>query len=143
MLETRRIATGVERFLNTFPESQIRWYFHEELSSDPLALMQKIYAFLGVDPDFRPDVSRRYNEELLPKAPLASPRGIRGRTVERCKPCRTRKSPTDPAEGLFPDWPQSQSIHDRSIDPCGLLQRRCETPLASSGQDLSHWLKLE
>ena len=32
--------------------------------------MEKIYGFLRVDPRFRPDVSRRYNEELLPKAPF-------------------------------------------------------------------------
>ena len=133
ILETRKIATGVERFLNTFPENQIRWYFHEELSSDPLALMQRIYTFLGVDPDFRPDVSRRYNQELAAEGAPASPRGILGRIMGCCKPCRTREGPADPAEGLLPDWTQSESIHGRSTDPCGLLQRRCETPLASSG----------
>jgi len=70
ILETRRIAPGFERFLNTFPRNQIRWYFHEELTSDPLAVMRRIYEFLGVDPGFRPDVGRRYNEEMLPKVPM-------------------------------------------------------------------------
>lgn len=70
LLETRKVATGVERFLNTFSESQVAWYFHEELSSDAIAVMQRMYTFLQIDPAFRPDVSRRYNEETLPKAPL-------------------------------------------------------------------------
>jgi hypothetical protein len=70
ILETRRIAPGFERFLDTFPRNQIRWYFHEELTSDPLAVMRRIYEFLGVDPGFRPDVGRRYNEEMLPKVPM-------------------------------------------------------------------------
>lgn len=70
ILETRRIAPGFERFLSTFPRRQIRWYFHEELSADPLDVMRSIYHFLGVDPDFRPDVTRRHNEQLLPKAPV-------------------------------------------------------------------------
>ena len=70
MLETRRIAPGVERFLRTFPPDQIRWYFHEDLALNALAVMKQIYSFLRVDPGFRPDISRRYNEELLPKAPL-------------------------------------------------------------------------
>jgi len=69
LLETRKIAPGVERFLNTFPESQIRWYFHEELSSDTIAMMRRIYAFLEVDPEFHPDVSRRYNQVILPRLP--------------------------------------------------------------------------
>ena len=70
MLETRRIAPGVERFLSTFPPDQIRWYFHEDLAFDALAVMKQIYSFLRVDPGFRPDISRRYNEEMVPKAPF-------------------------------------------------------------------------
>lgn len=71
ILETRKIAPGMERFLATFPRDQIRWYFFEEFSSDPLTVMRRIYEFLGVDATFRPDVSRRHNEGILPRVPFA------------------------------------------------------------------------
>jgi hypothetical protein len=71
ILETRRIAPGVERFLGTFPRDQIRWYFYEEFSSDPLTVMRSVYEFLGVDSSFKPDVKRRHNEGVLPRVPLA------------------------------------------------------------------------
>ena len=70
ILETRKIAAGVARFLSTFPREQVRWYLHEDLSAQPLAVMQDIYEFLGVDPHFHPNLTRRYNEELRPRAPL-------------------------------------------------------------------------
>jgi len=143
MLETRKIATGVERFLNTFPESQIRWYFHEELSSDPLGLMQKIYAFLGVDPDFRPDVSRRYNEELLPKAPLLHhavyAAGLWG-VANRVVPARAR--PILRRVFFQPGPSPSLSMADRAIladyfrEDVAHLSRLLN-------RELSHWLKLD
>jgi hypothetical protein len=143
MLETRKIATGVERFLNTFPDRQIRWYFHEELSSDPLALMQKIYAFLGVDPDFRPDVSRRYNEELLPKAPLlyhaAYAAGLWG-VANRVVPARARSILR---KVFFQAGPSpSLSMADRSI-LADYFREDVKHLSRLLGRDLSYWLKLE
>ena len=73
ILETRKVAGGVGRFLRTFPGPQVRWYLHEAFSSDSLEVMQSIYSFLGVDPRFRPDVGRRYNRAILPRAPVLSP----------------------------------------------------------------------
>jgi len=70
ILDTRKIAPGVERFLTTFPSDHVRWYFHEEFSARPLSVIRSVYEFLGVDPDFEPDITRRYNEEILPRAPL-------------------------------------------------------------------------
>ena len=68
-LETRKIAKGVERFINVFPSAQIRWYFYEDFSQDTLGTMRSIYRFLGVDPQFNPNVRRRYNEGSLPRGP--------------------------------------------------------------------------
>jgi len=70
ILETHRTAEGVNRFLATFPPDQIRWYLHEEFSSDPLLVVRDAYAFLEVDPTFLPDVSRRYNESVVPRVAL-------------------------------------------------------------------------
>ena len=42
-----------------FPAEQIRVYLYDDLLTDPEALWQDLFAFLGVDTDFRPDTSRR------------------------------------------------------------------------------------
>jgi hypothetical protein len=142
ILETRRIAPGVERFLNTFPRSQIRWYYHEDLSTDPLAVMEKIYRFLQVDPAFRPDVSRRYNEELLPKAPFLHYAAYASGVLDlayRVVPARARPVLRNV---LFQSPPKSSiSIEDRKIladyfrDDVRHLSRLVD-------RDLLHWLDL-
>ena len=70
ILETRKIAPGVERFLSVFPRDQVRWYFYEEFREKPLAVMRSIHEFLGIDPDFRPNLTQSNEEELLPRVPL-------------------------------------------------------------------------
>jgi len=143
LLQTRKIADGVERFLNAFPEGQIRWYFHEELSADPLVLMQKTYAFLGVDSKFQPDFSRRYNVELVPKSPVfqhaaystglwdfasrITPRKVRP-TLRRLL-FQTRANPSLCAEdrAILVDYFKEDVDHlSRLVD-----------------RDLSHWMKLD
>jgi len=45
----------------------VRIYLHEDLDSDSLGVMRDLYAFLGVDESFVPDVRRRYNPSGLPR----------------------------------------------------------------------------
>jgi len=143
LLETRKIAPGVKRFLTVFPPGQIRWYFHEEFSQSPLTVMKSIHEFLGIDPAFQPDVARRHNEELLPKVPLlhrmsqmaglsnlanrAMPQGVRPllrRTLFR----------TGPLPGISPG--------DRAI----LVEHFREDIAQLSNlveRDLSHWARID
>ena len=73
--EDRRISAGwpyagltlnsfyhrlLSRYYERFPPEQIRVCLFDELAADPLALMRDLFTFLGVDPGFVPDVSRRY-----------------------------------------------------------------------------------
>lgn len=143
LLETRRIGDGIERFLNTFPHDQVRWYFYEELAADPVGMMQRMYAFLGVDSSFRPDVTRRYNVELLPKSQLfnraAYKSGLWGlasrvvpgsaRPILRRILFQNRSTPGLCAEdrSILADYFKEDVSHiSRLVD-----------------RDLSHWLKVE
>jgi hypothetical protein len=73
--EDRRISAGwpyagltrnsfyhrlLSRYVEQFPPEQIRVCLFDELVADPLALMRDLFTFLGVDPGFVPDVSRRH-----------------------------------------------------------------------------------
>lgn len=44
-----------------FPPGQIRVYLYEELKQDQDGLIHDLFDFIGAAPDFRPDVSQRYN----------------------------------------------------------------------------------
>jgi hypothetical protein len=56
-------------FLDRFPRERIRLDLFEDLVAAPAAVMAGIYAFLGVDPRFTPDVSRRHNPARVPRYP--------------------------------------------------------------------------
>lgn len=58
-------ADNLESYFRLFPRENIRVYLYEDLQREPLKVMREIYELIGVDPEFRPDVSLRYNESGL------------------------------------------------------------------------------
>jgi len=64
-----RIATNLERFFGLFGRDQIRVYLYHEYRADPRALLRDVFAFLGVDPAYPVDLTRRYNETPVPRFP--------------------------------------------------------------------------
>lgn len=52
----------LKSYYDHFPAHQIRVDLFEDLVRDPLALMSRWYEFLGVSPDFSPNVTHRYNQ---------------------------------------------------------------------------------
>jgi hypothetical protein len=65
--EAGRYGTHLQRFFDLFPRNQILVHLYDDYRADPGAVLRSILSFLGVDPDFQPDVSGRYNEPLLPR----------------------------------------------------------------------------
>lgn len=61
----------VARYLRQFPRSKVHICYYEEFARSPLRVMSELYAFLGVDPAYEPDVTHRYNEPRVPKAAAA------------------------------------------------------------------------
>jgi hypothetical protein len=51
----------LSRYLVRFPRPNIKVYLFEDLRDRPLWLLQDLFAFLEVDPQFRPAISRRHN----------------------------------------------------------------------------------
>jgi hypothetical protein len=143
ILEICTIAPGMDRFLTTFPRDQIRWYFHEEFSSRPLDVMRSIYEFLGVDPGFSPNVRRRHNEGLLPKAPVLH----RISQMTGLSDLASRFTPKSARPFLrrilFHTGPNPRiSVEDRAL----LVEHFREDVERLSNlveRDLSHWLRLD
>lgn len=67
-LELGMYHQQVTRYLRQFPRYNIHICYYEEFARSPLRVMSELYAFLGVDPAYEPDVTRRYNEPRVPKA---------------------------------------------------------------------------
>jgi hypothetical protein len=104
--------------------------------------MQRIYAFLGVDPKFSPDVSRRYNEEMVPRIPLlhfaAYASGVL-KLASRVVPAGRRRALR---QFIFKSGPIPRpSREDQAIladyfrDDVNHLSRLVQ-------KDLSHWLRI-
>jgi hypothetical protein len=63
-----RYAEQLERYLARFDRSRIHVLLLEELDSDAPRVMRELFAFLGVDPDFRPDLELRFNVSGIPRS---------------------------------------------------------------------------
>jgi hypothetical protein len=56
-------ARLLQGYFDAFPREQLLVLFHEDLERDPATVCERAFAFLGVDPGFRPpNLGRRYNE---------------------------------------------------------------------------------
>jgi hypothetical protein len=71
VLEVGLYEKQVKRYLDSFPRKNIRIYWYEEDWRQPDRLLADLFQFLGVDPAFRPDTSRRNLERRAPRFPLA------------------------------------------------------------------------
>ena len=61
-------ATQLERYFSLFDRKQVRVYLYEDFCADPVGTLQDMFRFLGVDPEFVPDVSLRYNVSGIPRS---------------------------------------------------------------------------
>lgn len=57
----------LRRYYELFDPGQIRVYLYEDLEEKPMGLLRDIFRFLGVDDDFKPDVSLRFNVSGVPR----------------------------------------------------------------------------
>lgn len=61
---------GLHAFLSRFPRERTLVLRFDELAADAAATMRSVYAFLGVDPSFTPDVAVVHNRSMLPRSAL-------------------------------------------------------------------------
>jgi hypothetical protein len=69
----------LRRYFDTFDRDQIKVYLYEDLRTDPVAVLQDIFRFLGVADTFSPNTSLRHNVSGIPKSGIV-PRYIFGRS---------------------------------------------------------------
>jgi Sulfotransferase family len=63
-------SAQLRRYYELFPGEQILVHLYDDLVRAPLDVVRATYEFIGVDRNFRPDVSRRFNEGGSPRSPL-------------------------------------------------------------------------
>jgi hypothetical protein len=63
-------ASQLERLFASFPREQVLVLQYEQCVADPALQLRRTFAFLGVDPDFRPDGLDRVVNRTEAKAPL-------------------------------------------------------------------------
>lgn len=66
-LEVGNYYAQVKRYFDLFPAQQIKILYYDDFKRDPAGVMRDLFFFLGVDPDFTPDMSQRYNEAGMPR----------------------------------------------------------------------------
>lgn len=139
----------LSRYYRLFPQEQIKVYLYEDLVNEPIRLLQEIFTFLSVDPDFLPDSTVRFNVSgeqkslFIHKLGLAlfnSPNPIRW-ISRRIVPKTWRWKVTN--------WIRQQNLKKQQLPVHQrekLIDLYREDILKLQGlidRDLSHWLKKE
>lgn len=142
------LASGVShRFLSSyfasFPREQIRIHLFEDLTNDPAAVAADLFSFIGVDPGFAPDTSRRHNRSGgVIRSPVR--RWLWTRSVRLREALRPALPQTlrDVTFDLF-----ASDLERTSIDPdlrgelTALFRQDTERLQELLGRDLSRWLE--
>jgi hypothetical protein len=58
----------LSRYYEIFDRDQIRVYLYEDFAACPLEIVQDIFGFIGVDSNFVPDMSEKYNISTMPRS---------------------------------------------------------------------------
>jgi hypothetical protein len=75
-----RYHEQLRRYYERFPAEQIRVFLYEDYRGDPDRFFDELFAFLGVDPAFRPDTRVKRREAGSPRS-LLMRRALAGRTA--------------------------------------------------------------
>lgn len=139
----------LKRFYAQFPKEQLKVFLYEDLETEPERVIRDIYAFIGIDPAFKPNTKTRHNISGVPQSKLIHqahrflkkphplkefgkallPGPLRGRVkrqlLSRLETQNLRKPPLGPEA-------KARLINAYRED-IGVLQELL-------GRDLSHWL---
>ncbi len=58
----------LQRYFEVFPREQIGVWLYDDLEADPARVLREVFAFLGVDPRFEPDMSIRHKVAGTPRS---------------------------------------------------------------------------
>lgn len=133
----------IEAYMAHFPGAQLHLTFFEDLEANASEYMRELFAFLGVSPEFEPDMSRRRN---------ASAGYIRNPIMRAIwtKSAMTRLALRPYVPRALRDKVFSHMTRDvvpQTLDPgmrlelVGIYRSEIEKLQTLTGRDLSHWLR--
>jgi hypothetical protein len=144
---------NLQPYFRLFPKENIRVYLYEELNEKPDQVLRDIYTFLGVNPDFKGDVSVRYNESGIIKNKfldsIYGQKGILTRLTKLVLPKGgVQKLKNSTAVQRVVNSLRGKNLAKPKMDPeirkwlthevYGADIKNLQTLI---GKDLSHWLK--
>jgi hypothetical protein len=140
----------LQRFYEHFPEEQLMVVLVEDMARDPQAVIQRIFTFLGVAPDFIPSILHRQVNEAWyrPRRSQEISRRLYAltRPIRQLVPERVRQLLKDVLFG-GENPGQIQSEYDRGMDPevraqlREVFQPENEKLARMLNRDLSSWAK--
>jgi len=68
-----RYAVHLQRYLASFPAEQIRVLVYDDYVRAPRDVLRDLFQFLGVDPEFRVDITRHHNVSMSRRWPALHP----------------------------------------------------------------------
>ncbi len=63
-----RYGEFLRRYFDVFDEEQLRIYRYEHYKRDPVKMVCSIFEYIGVNPAYLPDVTRRHNKTYRPRS---------------------------------------------------------------------------
>ncbi len=142
-VETGMYGKQLQPYMEAFPSDQVKVYLHDDLRADPMGVMRSLYAWLGADPGFQPNVSEMMNPSGVPRNSVVAAayiarrhlqpylKPIVPRSVQRHLDVRLerglQKDVVDPAV--------RRELADMFADDVALLSKLID-------RDLSHWLRV-
>jgi hypothetical protein len=138
-----RYTAQVAAYLEAFGEERVHIVLYDDLKARPLETVRGIFAFLGVDAGFAPDMSERHNVSLVPRRPgiqrlLQGEGGVKS-LLKPLIPAPLRRSLKRKVSEANMQRPPRMDEHirraltDEYRDEIAGLQ-------GLIGRDLSHWL---
>jgi hypothetical protein len=135
-------AAQLQRYYNRFDREQIMVCLYDDLQADPVKLLQKMFAFIGVDDTFVPNTAVRHNIGGLPRNRILYHLMTRANPlkaiVKAILPEKKRKQVRDRIHG----WNVVKPPFDPALrQQLNAIYREDMLRLqALIGRDLSHWL---
>lgn len=137
--ESSSYAPTVRAFLDHFPPNQIYIARFEDFVRNTATMMRQIYQFLGVAPDFTPDVSIKRNPAHVGLAPwLRSPWNVRTQRFWSFWPVTLRRLLFRLLDRLAPKPPPLDPALRRQLT--NHFRADILATQALIQQDLTHWL---
>ncbi len=129
----------ISRYLAAFPKSQLLFLLQDDLDTNPHQVFQRLFSFIGVNPDFQPDLRYRTNASGVPQhRTLFNLIKSTGRAVKRFLPEHMATRLSGQAHQALLARPSMRD--DTRQQLLRFFHQDMLRTQELTGYDLSHWL---